>query len=457
MAGGGRALAIIVAASFLLKAALVWMVTSMPCTHDQCHYLDLADGILAGRGLQVHDGYLWPPGFFYLLAACRWLFGASLTPPRLLQVLASTLTVPFVYLLARRLHDHRAGLAAAAVFAFYPNLVAFTHLFWPATFYIFCFVIGFTTLLRPRPASPRDAALAGVWFGMAALFKGMALYFTPLAAAWLLWRGGGAKLPAPSFRRADPRTRRARLLAAAILLAGALAPILPWTMRNAVVYHRFLLLDATAGRNLYIGNNVLPPSNWDLGLNERRRIHYGRPRCSDANVVDANRCEIHNALEFMARHPGMTLSRVPLKIADLLNPTSFLIRHVRLQKYPHVFSLWQAQMVTVLAALPWMVVAALGLAGLILLPAGPGCRLVALLLLYQLALHAATFGLSRFRLPMVPWLIAMAAPFLTRGWRALPERPPAWRIMAVALGIGVLLHLWASRWGTILDIFRPAA
>ncbi len=456
---GGRPLAWLVGGSLAVKLLLVWMVAAMPCSHDQCEYLELADGILAGRGLQVHDGYLWPPGYIGFLALCRGLFGADLTAPRLLQVLASTACVPLMFLIGRRLFDRRTGLAAAAAFAFYPNLVAFTHYFWPSTLYILWLLLAFHFLVRSHRVSPRDAVAAGLWLGVAALFKGQALYFAPLAAAWIAWCGGaGAREEeaAPVAESTPVPAAPGRLVVAALLVGATLVPVLPWTVRNALTYHRFLLLDATTGRNLYIGTNVPPPSNWDYGFDERRRVHGGRPRCADANVVDADRCETRNAIRFVLEHPGLTLARVPMKLADLLNPSSFLIRHARLGKYPHVFSRWEIILLTLMAAGAWMALAALGTAGLALLPRVPGRALVVTLLAYHLAVHVATFGMTRFRLPMVPFLVLFAAPLLTRPWGPLLAAAPAWRRAAALAGVMALVLLWASRWRQVFDVLIPA-
>jgi hypothetical protein len=464
IAGGGRPLLAIVGGSLALKLLLVWMVAEMPCSHDQCDYLDLADGILAGEGLRPHDGYLWSPGLPYFLALCRGLLGQSLTPPRILLALASTATVPLIFFLGWRLYDRRAGLAAAAVFAFYPTLVAFTHYLWPASIYIFWFVLGFALLVRSPATSLREAVAAGLCLGVAALFKGMALLFVPLAALWLLWRGGAGPetagpAGAPGEQPAAPvgtgPAARARWVVALGLIVASLLPVLPWTARNWVTHQRFLLVDATSGRNLYIGTNVPPPSNWDYGFDHRRRVHGGRPRCSDENVVDRDRCEIRNGLSFIASHPGLMLARIPLKMADLLNPSSFLIRHARLGKYPHSFAPWEIRLLTLVTALTWMGVAVLGWAGLVLLPGAPGRRLLILLLAYHLAIHAVTFGMTRFRLPMVPFLVIAAAPLLTRSWRPLLAGVTARRAALAAGGVLVLVLLWASRWRQVFDVFLP--
>ena len=243
-------------------------------------------------------------------------------------------------------------------------------------------------------------------------------------------------------------------MSAALLIAGTLLPVLPWTIHNALTYQRFLLLDSTVGRNLYIGTNVPPPSNWDFGFDQRRRVHGGRTRCDQENIVDADRCEVRNAIAFAAGHPGLMLRRVPLKWADLLNPSSFVIRHARLDKYPHHFSPALLALFTVVVAGAWMAVATLGLLGLILLPSWPGRGLVAALLLYHLGLHALTFGMTRFRLPMVPFLILAGAPLLAGSWR--PLAAAGWpRLVAAALALALLAGLWIARFPQVFDVLLP--
>ncbi len=441
LARGGRPLLAITAAALLLRLLFLFLVRDMPCSHDQCEYLDLADGVPAGAGLQVHDGYLWPPGFIAFLAFCRQLAGDMLFLPRLLQVLLSTATVPLLYLLGQAVHDRRSGLAAAALFACYPNFIGFSHLLWPATLYIFCFTLGFTLLLAASSGRRRFAVAAGLCLGLAALVRGQALYFVPLAAIWLV-------LSAPAGQR------RRRALPAVLLMACTLLPVLGWTARNALTYDRFLLLDATTGRNLYIGTNVPPPSNWDYGFDMRRRVHGGRPRCQQENIVDADRCEIGNAVRFMAGHPGLMLQRVPMKWADLLNPSSFVIRHARLDKYPHLFSPGQLALLTVVCAGAWMAVASLGLLGLVLRPHWPARSLVITLLLYHLGLHALTFGMTRFRLPMVPFLMLAAAPLLVASWRPL-GRAGRRRLAVAGILLAGLWVLWIARFPQVFDVLIP--
>ena len=148
------------------------------------------------------------------------------------------------------------------------------------------------------------------------------------------------------------------------------------------------------------------------------------------------------------------LKRVPLKWADLLNPSSFVIRHARLDKYPHIFARPGLSILTVVAAGAWMAVAILGVLGLILLPPWTGRGLVITLLLYHLSLHALTFGMTRFRLPMVPFLILAGAPLLVGSWRRLAAAGNARRVVAAGL-LASLLALWIARFSRVFDVFLP--
>jgi hypothetical protein len=79
----------------------------------------------------------------------------------------------------------------------------------------------------------------GVSLGFATLLRQSLLPWTPVMGIWLLWRG---------WRHGTIGTAlRALVVAAAITVAF----ILPFTVRNRLVYHDFLLLNANAGFAMY--------------------------------------------------------------------------------------------------------------------------------------------------------------------------------------------------------------
>src|SRR4030095_5060776 len=91
-----------------------------------------------------------------------------------------------------------AGLAAAVIAAFYPELVWFAAHFWVETVFTVVLWWGFERLVAADDRSSlRLAIVAGLLFGLSILARETVLYFLPIAAIWLAWRrprgpGGGA-------------------------------------------------------------------------------------------------------------------------------------------------------------------------------------------------------------------------------------------------------------------------
>ena len=116
------------------------------------------------------------------------LFG-SLTAVKVAQAIVSALLVPAVGRLGAMAIGPRAGLFAAAITAFYPELAWFSAHFWAETLFLTLFWWAFERLMAAdRDGSIASAAAAGLWWGLAVLTRETVLYFAPIAALWLLWR-----------------------------------------------------------------------------------------------------------------------------------------------------------------------------------------------------------------------------------------------------------------------------
>jgi hypothetical protein len=113
-----------------------------------------------------------------------------------------------------------------------------------------------------------------------------------------------------------------------------------------------------------------------------------------------------------------------------------------------------AALATLAAAVPWMALAVLAAFGLSLSPPAAPRRLVLLLIVALMILHALTFGMSRFRLPAVPLLAAYAGVALAslrtgRWWPAGNVRRAG-----LAAALALLAWLWLLRLPALLD-FSP--
>lgn len=454
-----RGIWLAIAVGLVLRIALLFAGVDLECTNDECSYLTVAKALLNGQGLKPVRGFLWAPGYPAFLAVAG-LFGKAT-----LSLVAKSLQVGLAFgahlilvAWARRCFGKDVALGTAWLFALYPTLIAFTHYIWPETLYIFFFVLGVGTLLKALEMQPDNPKAALVWilgssmaFGLAALVRPVALYLLPFVAVWLAWPSGSLLNPESRFRNRGM---------AAVFVLGCVCTIAPWTLRNWVEYDRFVPVDATLGVNLWRGNATPAVANWDFGFDRRPRnagIPRGFVECRELPLIDRDRCNTRVSLEVMMDNPGTFLRRLPTKLLDLANPTSFLIRHARWGLYGDL-SRGSISVLTFLVVLSFVGVALLSVLGLVAMPewtahqplASRSRELFLMLVFLSLGVHLITFGMSRYRLPLIP----LALPFAALAWsrrrelRSLTQR--RWRIVVV-LWL-VLIAAWIRRLPPLLDL-----
>jgi 4-amino-4-deoxy-L-arabinose transferase-like glycosyltransferase len=242
------------------------------------------------------------PGYPYFLAIVDLIDGhavprdGAIHPARIAQAVLGTITVALIGAVALELFGATAGLIALVLAAIYPvgielagTLVA-ENLLTPLVL-----AAVYAGLRARRAGRPRRAygwvAGAGVLTGVATLtHENAVLIALPLLAA--LWRVGPRRLVAPG-----------------LLIATTALTILPWTIRNAEVMHRFIPVSDETGITL-VGTynaasaaNPVVPYKWRLFFaipGERALIrqahHLTEPQLGDKLQ--------HQALHFISQHPS---------------------------------------------------------------------------------------------------------------------------------------------------------
>ena len=430
-------LLLLIAAALLVRLAAVAAAWHNNCTYDECWYLFLAARLAGGEGFQPHAGHFWPPGYIAFLAAHLKL-GLGVGGAWLSQILLSTLLVPLAFVMGReaaaesgREDSRRVGLLAAALIAFHPTLTAYSHYLWSETLFLPLFTGGLILVHRcTRRPAPALALAAGLLLGAASLVKALPLYLVPLLAVWL-----ATTLPAGR-----------RLAPAALLLLGVILVVGPWTARNAIVLDRLVLVETTTGKNLVRGNNKSGPANWDWGT-ARSTEGVAISGCRQANLADRDACLMRHGLTEISQHPGRFVRQAGTKLADLVNPTSFLVRHIR----QGIYGDWPAPVAhtaVTLVALFDMALMALAVVGWSR-SGGRWRQLVILVVLYVLAIHLVMFAMSRFRLPLVVPMAVGAALALVP---APADGGGRRRGLVTAALLAVLVLCWSLR---IPDLYAP--
>lgn len=444
---------------FAVRLVAFAAAADAPLVLDEATYRLRAVALLEGRGfvgsyqswvhhagrpveLPQYPGAWQPPGQTLWLAAALAAGDRSVGAARFGQVLLGSLAVLLVYLLGRAWFGHREGLVAAWLCALYPNLVAYSHYLWPEPLFIALLLSALWLVTRNAEApGARDALAAGALLGLAALTRVAALYLLPLIAGWLL-----------VARHAHPGASRR---AAALLVAAACLVVLPWTVRNTRLHGGVVLIETNAPYNLWRGNGPdsfagrddpdTPRYAWPfdgipigpVGNRTARRLvqettaALGKPAPTDLEIARHAR---RAATEEIRARPGTFVARIPTRLVDLWNPTSFLLRHFRIGAYGAVPAPLEAA-VSIASVLSYAAVMALAGIGMWMARKRPETWLVALFALLLSVMSAASFGLTRFRVPWMPLAMLMAALPLATLWE---RRRGAAGAAGVAAGVLLL-------------------
>jgi hypothetical protein len=228
---------LLVVAAVALRVAWVLLVPTRP-VGDFAMYFEAAGHVLETGAFD--PGYVYMPGYVLLLAGLRALGGGVLAAKLVGAVLGGLGAWP-VHVIGARLHGPRAGAVAAALYAIWPGGIVSASLLGtdgPAVVLLLAAVAALYHDARLRPL--RGAALFGLFLGLAALVRAVAL---PLVAlSFPVWLAHGAGL-----RRAAART--------AIGAAVALVVLAPWGARNALRYGELFLTDSHGGITALLGAN----------------------------------------------------------------------------------------------------------------------------------------------------------------------------------------------------------
>jgi dolichyl-phosphate-mannose-protein mannosyltransferase len=327
-----------------------------------------------------------PPLYLYFVAVPFALFG-SLQAVKYAQCVAGVLLVPALALVGRRAFGERVGLVAAGIAAFYPELVWFASHFWAETVFTVLLWWSIERLVAADGEKGTRAALAsGLLWGLTILTRETVLYFLPFAALWLAWRRAGG-------------ARRA-----AVLLVAATLVVVPWTIRNWLVFDAFVPVSTSGALNLWQGNTRLTREQvyeeyWAVH-GRIAKYEYARRKAAEA-----------------------ILERQPLWIFEKLRDEmpAFWAAHgqpiVHLERGAYgVVARPLALAAVVVVLLPYLAVLVLFVAGVAALPRRRAGVLLLGFLVFYVLLHVVAHGYPRYRLPAMPGVFLVAA----QGWACRP-------------------------------------
>ncbi|MBW2494625.1 MAG: glycosyltransferase family 39 protein [Deltaproteobacteria bacterium] len=414
-----------------LRAIHAWLMLGDPLYEhpaiDPAQSLERAKYLAEISWLGPPEAYWKPPLYDYFLGVHYALFGESLWPARVSQILLDGGSCILIFALARRLISRRAGIAAAAVIGLWGPLIYFSsvHVSTSLTVFLELCVLLLALRARGEPSNVRwmDAGLA---LGLLAAARAETLLLAPWLAGWL-WL---------SLRQ---HARRERVGWVAMLALGVIVVVGPIGLRNALYARDPVLISANGGINFLVGSDpkyrgvigVRPGPEWelltrapiDLGYyteSERSQFHFRRARALIAS--DPGRWALQLARKFGHVWHGRELA----SNRDLYT--------VRGESFVLAALLWRSPVLF----FPFGVLAPLALVGMAI---SWRQRCESRFLIGLVAVHCGAmmlfFVTGRFRLAMLPVLVLFAIEAVS--WAIDCVREKRSRALAVAAGCVVLL------------------
>jgi 4-amino-4-deoxy-L-arabinose transferase-like glycosyltransferase len=212
----------------IFSVALLIRVAFVLTLQNGFYFADSVDYSAAAVNLIAHgeipETYRRAPLYPIFLAGVYGLFGQGITTVRIVESVLGACLAVVIALLAKRMLGEPVGVLAGLLWSIYPAAVFIVGLVYPTnitTLLLACALLCITTKTAQEPTQGR-VILGGFSYGLVALAVPVALLTVGATALWLAY--------------CLPRRRLLTLL----FLLGATLALAPWTIRNLNVHGRFV-------------------------------------------------------------------------------------------------------------------------------------------------------------------------------------------------------------------------
>lgn len=417
----GWALTAVLAAALIARVLVVLLSPHFVPKADAWDYDRIAvalaqHGHYPGSILAKGPTAFRPPVFPVVLAALYKVVGVGSTSTRweaarLLEAVLGTITVGLVFLIARRVWDRSVALVSAAVAGVYPPLLLAGASLLAESICVPLLLGGVLAALEYRrsPQRLRWALIAGMLVGLAALAR-VNVVLVAVPVAFLVWTE-------------RPRVAWRSLRAPLAVAAAAVVTLVPWTVRNSLVMHRFVPVSDETGYALvgtyngYAQARTDYPALWLPPVQAWRGLAGIAHRLNEAQISERMTTM---AVDYVKAHPAY-VGKVglwnSLRLANLTGPG--VERWIE-QTWGDPASLAVASVYAFWALAALALLGGVTAVGRRAPPALWGC---------PLAVYLSTvliIGATRYRVPADPFIIMFAALGVLAVWRRVAMLSARW-------------------------------
>ena len=372
------------------------------------------------------------PLYPYFLGIIYKLGGHSLLLVRLVQIVVGACSCVILGKAAEHFISRRAGLVAGVLMACCPTLVFFDCLIQKSVldvFFLTLVLLLAAIVARKERAIPWWLAL-GAGFGFLTLTRENALIMLPLMLVWA-WQHGRRR--------------------AVLVLAGAACVLLPVALRNKMVGGEFHLTTSQMGPNFYIGNNANANGTYQPLLPWRGDAAYEQKDAADLAERELGRKLTPSEVSAFWMDKSLVFIRTqPWQWTKLMARKGFLVWNAQElgdTEEQSAYAAYSPLLRWLSAVLHFGVLCPLAVMGVVWMwHRSRELWIVAAMMLTYAASVAAFYVFARYRLPLFPMAILLAAGGVAelRDRLRWPLSPSTWKGLAVLIVTAVLVNWPAS-------------
>ena len=215
---------------------------------DSRLYFEIARNLLNGNGFATDNGpsAFVSPLYPIFLAGCMSLFGDNLILISIVQSIMSALVCIFIFKITETtFNDSKIGLIAGIIAAIHFELILWSNAqLLTESLYVFLFAIAILFLIRDLTKETPNylfSSLSGVFFALTALTRPTAIGIAFGIAVILI---------VSSFFKPTLNWKQPILFSTLFLIF-----MMPWGLRNYLIFDSFTISSLEGGHVLWLGNN----------------------------------------------------------------------------------------------------------------------------------------------------------------------------------------------------------
>ena len=272
--------------------------------YDEGEYYTIAQNIVTKGFVTINgtDPSAWrPPGYpFWLSIFIK--AGANLFLLRMINFVLNGLSLFLIYKILEN-RSKLTGLIGAVLFSLYPLFFFTASTLYPQTFVTTLFLLALYLLLSKKEISYKTAFIIGLIYGLLTLTVVTFLGSLIVTVIWLCLFVENSKKKA------------------LLMLMITLLTLMPWTIRNYLVFNTYVFVANNGGVAFVMGNSP------DTRPNGGGNIKLPEINSRERNEIETDQYFKMNAWNYILTHKFDSLKMYILKFLNYFNYSNILMTH----------------------------------------------------------------------------------------------------------------------------------